>query len=136
MKNTDTKTVLIVGAIMIALIIYLARRPRSTTIVERQGLGNITLGGVSIPALQLDMPRASFDLPAFALPPDQFSMISGCCSDCSSSDAQVTSYQQAASPLTIVFNEGNTGGTTYNYTSAPAPAPYSGGPFISIGASY
>lgn len=119
MANSNKKTALFMGAVFIVIAVLLLGRRAMTTIYQNSTAGDVTLGGVDLPQLRIDVPRVEFSMPAFALPPDQFSMIAGCCSDCSSKSGKTTSYLPANYGNTYVFNEGNTGGAVYNIYEAP-----------------
>lgn len=125
MIKIETKTALSLGAIVLALVLALTFRKRDTIIYQSEGLGNVTFGGVQMGEIKVDVPRRDFVMPTFALPPDQFSMISGCCSDCGSK-AETVGYAPASDGVTLVFNEGNSGGSVFNYyeTAETAQSPY------------
>lgn len=132
MDKKDKKTAAIVAGvfIIIAIILWLLMRAKNKTIylkgqpasggmIGNQGsTGDVIFGGVSLGDIVLDINRVPFTLPTFALPPDQFSMISGCCSDCSKQTA-TQSYLPANSGMTFVFNEGNKSGDVFNYYQTP-----------------
>jgi hypothetical protein len=125
MTDKQKKTALIVGAVILVILLLLFFGKRAGMIFGNGGTveGN-TYGGVTTGGVNLTINRTPFTLPAFALPDDQFSMISGCCSDCSSRSATTQSYLPANSGLTLVFNAADQGPTINNYyTPAPPPAP-------------
>ncbi len=134
MQKFDKKTALSLGAVIVAIIlVLLMTRKGGNVVYQSNGAGGTTIiGGVSIPGLTMDIPRYEFTIPAFALPEDQFSMISGCCSDCSKG-GPVTSYLPAYSGNTYVFNEGNKAGEVFNYYEAPKVDPYANINFNNVG---
>ncbi len=115
MKPRDKKLLLLGGVAIVILLLLVFRRAANSTVVT-QG-GNVSLGDVSIPAVQFSE-RKPFSIPGFGNPADRLSAIGACCSDCAST-RPVTAYRPAVAGPTIVFNEGQKGNNVYNFAPPP-----------------
>jgi len=122
MTTEQKRLSLIIAAVVFVLVIIWFLRRGANTVYTGQNAnsGDIVLGDVTVPGLVMDPAHISFSIPAFGLPADQFSMISGCCSDCSSKSAPISGYKPSR-PVELVFNAPDRGGNVYNYYSAPTP---------------
>lgn len=112
------KTAAVIGGVILVLIIALFLRRRQQTIIQ-QG-GGITLGGFSLPGIDMPPRGPPLVLPPFGINDANFSMIGACCADCSGAGPR-TSYMPAASRFTYVYNEGNRGPNIFVYQPPPPP---------------
>lgn len=133
MTEGEKRIAIIGGTVVLALLLLFMFWPRF-----RAAVNSVTGSDWEPPAVGIDIPginiigAAPITIPQLDLSGiDGLQMIGACCADCTGSSG--TGYQSTPG-TTLVFNQGNSGPTVYNYTQQAAPAPSSGScpPFYTL----
>ena len=122
MTRTDKRNAIIVGVI-IAILLFIAFRKNSFSVLPNNTTGNIVLPGLAPLNGMGGRTGTPITIPGLHFGERDLQTIGACCSDCNGGP---TGNPYEGRGTTLVFNEASRGPTIFNYISqmfAPPPAP-------------